>query len=355
MTGASFILPLLLLSLISLPQNASDQIRSQVMAAVTPFWASIRPSPVASLPALNSQELKSLQLENHQLRSQLDFVYEWLGSEKRFREQIELFRNLTSDETKAKEFINRRSNEMKSLLQQETRAAFARVIYRDPTSWSSSCWIDVGEENNGALGQKIIAKNSPVVFGSSLVGIVEFVGKRQSRVRLITDSGLKTAVRAIRGSILDREIVSLVKTLLDRLKKRSGSNCEKLEEELRILQNSLPIRWEDGYLAKGEIFGSSAPYYRTLQSTLKGVGFSCDFKDHEGPARDLRSEIIRVGDVLVTSGLDGVFPPGLKVAVITKIGPLRSGDFAYELEATPIAGNFEEISSLYVLPPMSIE
>ena len=49
----------------------------------------------------------------------------------------------------------------------------AQVIFRDPTCWSSSLWIDIGEENNLALGQKIIAKNSPVVSGSSLVGIVE--------------------------------------------------------------------------------------------------------------------------------------------------------------------------------------
>jgi cell shape-determining protein MreC len=244
---------------------------------------------------------------------------------------------------------------MKALLQKETRAAFARIIYRDPSSWSSSCWIDVGEENNEALGQKIVAKNSPVVFGASLIGIVEFVGKRQSRVRLITDSGLKTAVRAIRGSILDREIASLAKTLLDRLTKHSRAEFLQAEQGLQMLQDSLPIRWEDAYFAKGEVSGASSPYHRVLQSKLLGVGFSCDFKDLEGPERDLRSEIIRIGDVLVTSGLDGVFPPGLKVAIVTEVRPLKAGDFAYELEATPITGDLTEISSLYVLPPMSTE
>jgi rod shape-determining protein MreC len=346
--NTSFILPLILLSLISLPQNASDQIRARAIASISPFWTSVR----RSAP---SQELKSLELENHQLRSQLDFVYEWLGSEKRFREQMELFRLLNTEDGKAKEFISRRSSEMKSLLQKETKAAFARIIYRDPTSWSSSCWIDVGEENNGALGQKIIAKNSPVVFGASLIGIIEFVGKRQSRVRFITDSGLKTAVRAVRGSILDREIVSLTKLLLDRLKKHPDSKFGQIEEELQTLEKGLPIRWEDSYFAKGEVFGASAPYYRALDATLNGIGFSCDFKDEEGPARDLRSDIIRIGDVLVTSGLDGVFPPGLKVAIVTKVEPLKSGDFAYQLEASPMAGDLTELSSLYVLPPMSIE
>jgi hypothetical protein len=142
---------------------------------------------------------------------------------------------------------------------------------------------------------------------------------------------------------------------LDRLKKHPGLNFDKVEAELRALQDFLPIRWEDKYFAKGEIFGCSAPHYRALQSTLKGVGFSCDFGDLEGPARNLHPEIIHVGDVLVTSGLDGVFPAGLKVAVVAKVQELRSGDFAYELEADPIAGDLADIPSLYVLPPMSIE
>jgi len=351
-TGPSFLLPLILLSFLSLPQTVSDQLRSKTVASMTPFWSFFH-SPI--LAGSDGQELKSLQLENHQLRTQLDFVYEWLGAEKRLKEQIELFKTINPDDSKAKEFLARRTEEMKSLLQKEIRAAFARIIYRDPTSWCSSCWIDVGEENNLALGQKVVAKNSPVVFGSSLVGVVEFVGKRQSRIRLITDSGLKTAVRAVRGSILDREIVSLVKALSERLKKCPNAKFQTIEQELQTVQNTLPIQWEDGYFAKGEVFGASAPYYRTLRSTLKGVGFSCDFKDAEGPARDLRSGILAVGDVLVTSGLDGVFPPGLKVAIVTKVGELKSGDYAYQIEADPIAGELTDLSSLYVLPPMSID
>jgi len=337
--------------MISLPHTVSDQLRSKTVGTLASFWTFFRPPTTST----GGEEMTSLRLENHQLRSQLDFVYEWLGSEKRLKEQIELFKTLSSDESNSKEFIARRIEELKSLLQKETRAAFARIIYRDPTAWCSSCWIDVGEENNLALGQKIVAKNSPVVFGTSLVGIVEFVGKRQSRIRLITDSGLKTAVRAVRGSILDREIATLTKTLLERLKKHPTLKFDKVEAELRAVQKSLPIRWDDHYFAKGEIFGSSAPYYRSLQSKLKGIGFSCDFKDKEGPARDLHSELIRVGDVLVTSGLDGVFPSGLKVAIVTKVGELKPGDYAYQLEAESMANELTDVASLYVLPPMSIE
>ncbi len=98
-------------------------------------------------------------------------------------------------------------------------AALGRIIYRDPSAWSSTCWIDAGEENNALLGKTIIAKNSPVISGSALVGVIEFVGKRQSRVRLITDSSLKTAVRAVRGAVAERDISLLTQMLQDRLQK----------------------------------------------------------------------------------------------------------------------------------------
>ena len=348
---AFFALPVFLLSLLSLPQTGADKIRSSTVMSVTPLLMYRSASPGS---ARDSQEIKSLELENLQLRAQLDLVYDWISSEKRLREQAELLRLMGAESAVAKEFVVRRSEEMKSLLQKQTMGAYGRIVYRDPGSWNSSCWIDVGEENNLSLGKTIIAKNSPVVSGSSLIGVVEYVGKKQSRVRFITDSGLKTAVRAVRGSILDRQIASLTHNLIECLKKRPESRSD-LVDAVAFVQDGIKVGWEDSFLAKGEISGSSAPYFRTLKSTLKGVGFNCDFKDIEGPARDLRSGILQEGDLLVTSGLDGVFPPGLKVALVTKVETLRPGAFAYELEATPNAGDFADLSSVYVLPPVSVD
>jgi len=339
--------------MLSLPQSASDSIRSRTVLSLSSILLAKGPSLGAN-STVDVQEIKSLALENHQLRTQLGLVYEWIASEKRLQEQAELFRLCGKDSTESREFVQRRSNEMKALLQKQTMAAFGRIVYRDPGSWNSSCWIDVGEENNLSLGQQIIAKNSPVVSGSSLVGVVEYVGKKQSRVRFITDSSLKTAVRAVRGSPLDRQIASLTQNLAEQLKKQPDVKPEQLAA-LSVIQKGLPIRWEDSYLAKGEISGSSASYFRSLKSTLKGVGFNCDFKDEEGPARDLRSEILHEGDLLVTSGLDGLFPPGLKVAIVTKVELLRPGAFAYQLEATANAGDLADLASVYVLPPVSVD
>ena len=61
--------------------------------------------------------------------------------------------------------------------------------------------------------------------------------------------------------------------------------------------------------------------------------------------------MLKVNDLLVTTGMDGVFPEGLHVATVTKIRPLKEGDYYYQLEAIPTAGNLEEISIVSILPP----
>lgn len=358
MNRTIFSISLLFLFLLSLPQNASDQIRSHTVSCLLPFWklGQVVPTPkIGHAKAISQpEELRSLQLENYQLKSQLDLVYEWIHSEKRLNEQIDQFRLLQKGPST--DFLKRRTKEIGDLLQAQAIAAFGRILYRDPGSWSSSCWIDVGEENNQALGQTIIAKNSPVVAGSSLIGIIEFVGKRQSRVRFITDSGLKTAVRAVRGSILDRELALSLDNLIQKIKKHPRLKNSSELSHLLALQGQLECRFDDGYFAKGEIFGSSAPYHRSLKSKLKGIGFNCDVKDIEGPARNLQDDaVLQVGDFLLTSGLDGVFPPGLQVARVSKVFPLRGGAYAYDLEAEPTAGNIYDLTAVSVLPPLKAE
>ena len=88
---------------------------------------------------------------------------------------------------------------MAALLKLQLKAIPAKVIYRDPASWSSFVWLGVGEKHNRALQEPIIVKNSPVVMGNVLVGVVEEVEEMQCKVRLITDSSLIPSVRSVRG------------------------------------------------------------------------------------------------------------------------------------------------------------
>jgi len=227
----------------------------------------------------------------------------------------------------------------------------AQVIYRPYTQWLSSFWIDLGKENGGNL----IGLNSPVLYRGALLGIVDFVGVRQSRVLLITDPKLKPAVRIARGDPKRFMIANQIKQL------------SKLLDEPLALQNLKTEVLPEGdrfLLAKGELQGAIDPLSGTL---LKGVGFNLETQDLYGPARDLRSGIpydknnenaiplIQVDDLLVTSGLDGLFPEGLDVALVTYVQNLEDGDVAYEIFAEPLFGAAEEIREVQVLPPQPFD
>ena len=57
------------------------------------------------------------------------------------------------------------------------------------------------------------------------------------------------------------------------------------------------------------------------------------------------------GDLIVTSGMDGIFPKGLPVAIISKVYPLDEGAVTFNFEADLCAGDLRELGSVGVLPP----
>lgn len=333
---------LFLLCWINLPKGISDRIRS---AAASPFG-------FRSLEN-HSEEIAHLRLENQNLRAQIDRVYEWVLYDQRIGEQLELLKG-------GKEFSQKRAAHLAELLGNHLSSIPAQVTYRDPSSWSSSLWINVGEDNNRALGKRVVAKNSPVLADGALVGVVEYVGAKQSRVRLITDSGLSPSVRINRGGLQNRELLHQLNVLNKQIEKRDNLFLSTGEKESFLLQIQKLKKvcggpWEDGYLAKGEVHGSSAPFWRSRSPVLRGIGFNFDYPDEEGPGRDLRGEvpILKEGDLLVTSGLDGVFPAGLQVGTVAKIDPLKEGSYSYEIEVRPSASNLNDLQTLFILPPVS--
>lgn len=316
-----FLLVLFLFFWIGLPKQTADGLRSCSVAALAPSWKwakgvqkylSDRPGVFRTKNRVEEEELKRLRLENRTLRLEMEKMSHWFVAEARLQNQMDLLKGLTRELTQAEEerwrtFFQRRVAHLRDLMQWELMAIPAQVIYRDPVSWSSSIWVNVGEESNRNLGSAVIAKNSPVISGDCLVGVVDYVGKRQSRIRLITDSGLAPAVRAVRQS---------------------------------------------KYLAKGEIHGSSFPFWRSRSLLLNGIGFNFDYPDAEGAAQ-LGVPIIQEGDLLVTSGLDGVFPPDLRVGKVVKVGVPKPGRHAYDIEAEPLALSMNDLEMLFILPPVN--
>lgn len=74
---------------------------------------------------------------------------------------------------------------------------------------------------------------------------------------------------------------------------------------------------------------------------------------HPAPLLELRFESVNteteVGDVLTTSGIDGVYPPGLPVATVTHVSATGAAGFA-RIEATPTARMDNALHILVVAP-----
>lgn len=349
-----------ILLVMSLPRAFSEKGRGAIAAIFSPLWGKAGEvkagiDNIWGGKAETSEKIQHLRTENQSLRRELKHVQEII--------QHELY--LTRSGVQ-------RSTAWQKLLDSYAEALPGRVIFRNSSSWNSSCWINVGSEENQRIGKEIISKNSPVVLGYSLVGVVDYVGKSQSRVRLLTDSGLTPSVRVVRGEPKQRMLAEQLNLMMDALMEQDAifeqpgqkmaliDTLEDLEKKLQVSQPSL-------YLAKGVLSGSSHPSWRSQGSLLKGTGFNCDFADALSPERDLRTgavtspskqsavSIVKEKDLLITTGMDGIFPAGLHVAKVVKVLPLKEGDYYYELEALPVAGNLDDLSLVYVLPPVGYD
>ncbi len=355
-----------LFGILSLPSIFVESVRVKVASLFSFFWKTssrISNSKESSLSVLNKQlESENLLLKKEliKLQSLVEFNQEVkkLSKEKSHYEQLNMAR---------------RASESGFLESLYLKALPAQIIFRDPTQWMSCCWISVGEKTNERLGKKIVSKNSPVVLGRSVIGVIDQVGARHSRVRFLTDLGLKPSVRAVRGSLQQQLFLEHVEALMRSLKchvELSLSNEEKthlmtLLDEIHphLLQQNKHL-----YLAKGIVHGRSFPLWKGGGYLLRGMGFNYDFSDEEGPARDLFSgalqegvvslsqpPLLREGDLLLTTGMDGVFPAGLRVGEVLKVCPLKEGAFSYDLLALPAAGSFDELQTVYVLPSLEFE
>lgn len=214
-----------------------------------------------------------------------------------------------------------------------------RVIYRDPAHWASSCWVDVGKD-------KGVKKNSPVLSGKVLVGLVDYVGEKQSRVRLITDEGMKPSVIAMRGNIQIwwiQQKINELSCLLEWLPHNYILEKDKYEKlsQLRELSESIQAEGDNQESLRGTLSGVGGPLWKQETMVLRGEGFCFE----EG--KTLCPE-----DILVTTGLDGVFPPGLPVAKVSKVIPPRDGACAFNIKAEPLESQISTLSHLFILPPM---
>lgn len=365
------LLALVLFGLMSLSDRRVLSLRGSFIASFSSLWGSLQQVrnffssfSFGQDSAHLHEQNQLLLLENELLKQKLLQLQNILQQELAVAEelaQLQRLEQLSQDDL----FYQRRRRESEVLAQYQMQAIPAKVIFRGSTSWHNSLWINVGSLHDSTA--RVLAKNSPVVVGHSVIGVIDYVGEKQSRVRLITDSGLHISVRAARGSFQNRELEQHLNALIHSLQSREDffedyKNNEILIQNLRVLQSNMEQNPQNWLLAKGEIYGSGQPMWRSSGQLLKGVGFNYDFNDEEGKARDLRTgktdpkapatPLLKINDLLITTGMDGIFPAGLHVATITKIEMLKEGSYTYELTAKPTIGSFDELTTLFVLPSL---
>lgn len=365
------------LLIVSLPLSTAERFRGGVAWMLSPLMNRVNLVAVTGSyqhsdirqPITADEHFHALQLENGQLRAEVQRLTELLSEEQDLAERAWTSNDLPAGEVS--EAITRRRHERKRWLQLQLASLPARVVMRSPTSWNGSLWLNVGQADNKAVGRVVVAKNSPVVVGNCLVGVVDLVNQNQCRVRLITDSSFSPSVRAVRGDPQRQQLLDNIDAAASLLAKdeavfRSSDERSHVLEVLLDLRERLLASRPSWYLAKGELHGSLVPLWRRQGGVLHGVGFNYDFADDEGPARELSTgrivgssepaiPLLQVEDLLVTTGLDGVLPAGLRVAQVTMVYPLGEGDYFYELEARPAVGDMDALSLVSVLPPTATE
>ncbi|MCX6986981.1 MAG: hypothetical protein NT065_02320 [Chlamydiae bacterium] len=382
------LLLIFLLLVLSLPDRFTRGLRSLIVYTVSPSWQGLDYVKTASLNILTlptvrdvggyhpQESADSFQKEHDLLTTQIENLRTWLLMEDRIEEQLIRLKELkgqSSSDSQLQSFFQRRAREISKILELELCSCPAKVIFREPASWSSFVWINIGEKQNKVLGKTVIAKNSPVLLDGALIGVVEDVRNAQAKVRLITDARLHVAVRIARGRDQNQQLWQQLQSMLYMLENRNDL-FQSVEEQQAFMsffnriKSRITASCQDRYLAKGQLHGGSAPLWRSRSSVLYGIGFNYDWPDQEGPSRDLRSgrpsidmsmsdpiALLKQGDLLVTSGLDGVFPPGLPVAVVKTVTPLREGASSYDIVAEAVAVNLSDVSTVLVLPPVEFD
>ena len=239
----------------------------------------------------------------------------------------------------------------------------SQVISHQETPWSHTAWINVGKTSEGL--PFAIEQNCPVVYGKHVVGVVEQVGEKASLIRLLSDPLLRPSVQVMRhgrDSSLD-EAILLLKTKVEQGRGffQNERHTKAFSQLLSELESSLPSNSEL-LLAKGELQGALSLRQPTL---LRGVGFNYDIADEKGPARDIRTgqvdakgaklSLILPGDLLLTTGMDGLYPPGFQAGRVQKVLSLEEGGFAYEIEAIISCPTFLRLSKVAILPALPQE
>ncbi|MFZ4098885.1 MAG: rod shape-determining protein MreC [Chlamydiia bacterium] len=217
-----------------------------------------------------------------------------------------------------------------------------RVLAREAGAWHRFLWIDAGRET---CSKEQLRLNSPVVQGDALVGVVDYVGRRQSLVRLITDPGCCPAIEV--GEHGPETTWKVLRVRLEELLSHRASISPHARQQL--LQALSACSPSDQAVPR-------------MQGTMLGM------REREGGSPRLRGQLFHAewvakitsgvplqwpeaGHLLLTSGLDGIFPSGLRVGYLLSLNEEPAGEPTRGFVAVPVVEDLDELRWLTVLPP----
>ena len=174
-----------------------------------------------------------------------------------------------------------------------------------------------------------------------------------SRLRMLLDFQETVAQKTVAGEIIGKDPSPWFRSIIINKGKRDG------------LRPSLPVVVPGGVV--GIVTDVSDRYAKVLMMIDQNCSVDAVVQRNRargmvrGEAKDICSleyvlyrHDLRAGDVVVTSGLDGVFPKGLRIGRISRVTKKNSGIFQ-EVAITPFV-DFETIEEvLVILSPPSYE
>ena len=159
-----FLLLVFFVMLLCLPKGMVNGLRSRSIRIASVFAPSVKPK------VKREGKLGTLMLQE-----KVERLSEELASMARTERLIK-----QAEEWGGEGYLGRRAEKALDLAKYEMGGQVGRVIFRDPSSWSSALWID--------LCEGMVELKSPVLSRGNVVGFIDLVDAKRSRVRLITDS-----------------------------------------------------------------------------------------------------------------------------------------------------------------------